>query len=273
MSVQLTFEESHGLQESRFGILVEGPTDRAGLRAEILAELPATISDGTGVFVLKSFDGVQLIPGHDDLWQGSVTYGAMAGKEELKTGESEFRFSSAKEQIRQTFSPSSRAYGSAGSISPADLHLIGYKPGENRSEGVTVTEYYNAFSWRVAVPFSVATESWRRAAGALRGTVCLGSFFGYSAETCLMDDITGSVTGAEIYTFDLNFLQKDHPGTISVAGISVPNVKAWETIDTVSTEKIDTTDKKRLSGAVDYVKVHYLPRVTSWSLLSDLLGV
>ena len=104
MSVQLTYEESHGMQESRYGVTVIGPTTRVGLKDELLAELPATM----GPLVFKSFSDLSLIPGYDDVWKGSVTYGAMKEKEELRDGQNEFRFQSVKEQFTQTISPSSR---------------------------------------------------------------------------------------------------------------------------------------------------------------------
>ena len=90
-----------------------------------------------------------------------------------------------------------------------------------------------------------------------------------------MEDITGTVTGAETYTFELAFVQKEHPGTLSIGGISVPNVKAWEVIDVSDmTFKVATIGgKKRLIPVVSRVKVHYPEIATSWSILSSLLGM
>lgn len=279
MAVQLTYELSHGQQETRIGAIVTGVESRADIFAALLGAIPLSY-DG---LIFSRLESAEQVEGQTDVWKCRLLYGSREEKKELQEGDSEFRFSSATRQITRTLSIASRCYeldeeGATVQSSPDDIQIIGFNraDGPPRAEGVQVTEYLNAFSWRVAVPFSTASESWRRSVGRLRGSVCNGRFFGYDAKTVKFEDISGAVKGAELYEFDLSFQQIDNPGTINIGGITVPNVLAWELLDVDQVSWKTYTapgGRKRLVPAVARVKIHQMFPYKSWALLSDLLGV
>lgn len=281
MSVHLTWKESHGQQETTVECLVIGPVNRAEIIAELAAELPATY----GTFVLKSLGKAELIPGHLDHWICEVTYGAYGEKRRLQAGESEFKFSSVRRSYTRTTSISSRVFGPSGEIAyanlPVDANIIGWKESEKRATGVSLTEYVNAFSWRVAVPFGTATESWRREIGRLRGSVCDTGFFGYEAESVKFEDITGGVKGTHsdgassgpLYIFELSFEQIDNIDELTIGGITVTDLKGWEVLDINDQKFTIDTDRWFLVPEVQEVKVHQVLPKKNWSAIFSLLSL
>ncbi|CAK9099169.1 Tape measure protein (TMP), partial [Durusdinium trenchii] len=255
-------------QETRVGTIVSGPTDRAGVFAELAANLPLTY----GPFVLKSVARATLVEGQVDVWNCEIVYGAFREKKPLQEGESEFRFASARRTIRRTVSINSRAFDASGLVSPPpeDVRIIGWKELDKRAEGIEETEYLNAFSWRVAVPFSTASEIWRRNVGNLRGSLNQSPFFGYEAGEVLFDDITGSVRGAEMYIFELSFQQSENIASLDVGGINVTDVGGWDVIDVDDQEIVEDTDRQMLIPKVRQVKVHEVKQKKDWTLLSQL---
>lgn len=269
MSVSLRWLEDHAEDSLTVEALVEGPENRTDLFLEILFNVPATY----GSLVFNRLESATLLEGRVDMWKCRIKYAAFREKRELQAGESEFVFSSAQRSITRTWSIDSRVYDESGNVtsSTPDARIIGYNEQERRADGTEVTEYLNAFSWRVAVPFSVATESWRRAAGDLRGSVNQSSFFGYNAGEVMFTDITGSVRGDQLYRFELSFLQGLNPGTITIGGISVPSVKFWEHLDIDDQQLVESNGI--IVPKVRRVKVHQMKPIASWAILSSLLGV
>ncbi len=277
MTVLLKYDESHGMQETTIGAVVDGPTDRAGLYVELLANLPATY----GTLVLKSIESADLVEGHLDIWNCRVRYGAYQEKQDLQEGENEFRFSSMKRSIKRTISIASRCYQlnaegtSTVETTPPDLQIIRWNPETKSADGVDETEYLNAFSWRVIVPFSTATEEWRRQVGNLRGSVCNDTFFGYDAESVLFDDITGTVTGSGLYQFELSFIQSPNIADVEVGDIEVGEVKGWEVIDVSGQQLIEGTvaGREQVFPKVSRVKIHQTKPIQSFAPLAALLGM
>lgn len=295
MSVEFRWLENHGEQETQVGVVVVGPTTRTALFVALLAELPATY----GTFVFKSVDSCRLVEGTLDVWDCQISYGAFRDKRELQAGESEFRFGSSRRNVVRTVSIASRVYMLAkNSISqttaadnlvdnppPPDARIVKYTgkssggPGD-AAEGAEVTEYLNQFSWRVAVPFSTATESWRRDVGNLRGHVNSGSFFGYSAGEVLFEDITGGVKGDGIYMFELAFAQTPNVTDLNVGGILVDK-KGWEYVDASKMDfqsfgplpHQDGWIPRQLLPVVDAVKVHQMYPESSFAPMATLLGL
>lgn len=279
MSVDFDWTESHGMQDARFGAVVYGPTDRTGVLAELLAELPATY----GPLTFQRLESADLVKGTTDVWNCRLLYGPYRDKEELQAGDSEFKFSSVKRTITRTISLASRCYELDDSdppetveTFPADLQIIGYNPNEHTADGVSDTDYLDAFSWRVAVPFSTATESWRRQVGGLRGSVCNHSFFGYDAGEVKFDDITGGVKADELYLFDLTFLRSPNIASATIGGITVPNILGWDHIDATELgihPEVGGSGPPRLVPVVSRVKVHRNYILADWSILAALLGL
>lgn len=269
MGVALRWTEDHAEDSLTIEALVDGPENRTDLFVEILGNVPATY----GSLVFNRLESATLLEGRTDVWLCRIKYAAYREKRELQEGESEFRFASAQRSITRTYSRSSRVYDSTGEVtsSTPDAMIIGYNEQERRADGTEVTEYMNSFSWRVAVPFSTASESWRRAAGDLRGSTNQGSFFGYNAGEVMFADITGSVRGDQLYVFQLDFLQGLNPGTITIGGISVPDVTFWEHLDIDDQQLVESNGL--IVPKVRRVKVHQLKLISDWSILSSLLGV
>jgi len=269
--LKLGWEETHSTQDTKINALVYGPATRTELFNYLLSELPLLY----GTLVFKGLDSASVLANQPYLWNVRVAYGAYQDKRELQAGECEFKFTPVKRQIKRTISISSRCYDSSGAITPPDLQIIGWKPKDERADGTTVTEYLVGFSWRVAVPASTASESWRRAVGDLQGTTNTATFFGYDAGEVLFDEIDGGVRGAGMYVFTLSFVRGKNVASVNVGGITVPNVKAWEIID-ADDQKIvlDTSGSKpRLVPQVERVKVHKVAEEGDWTALSALLGV
>lgn len=281
MSVHVGWKESHGETETTIDCLVVGPETRADVYVDLGANLPATY----GPFVLRKVTKCDLIPGYTDRWQVEVEYGAFREKKPLQAGESEFKFSSVRRSYTRTFSIASRVFDESGELTganlPDDAQVIGYKELENKATGVSLTEYVNAFSWRVAVPFTTATESWRRDIGKLRGSVCSSSFFGYDAQSVKFEDITGGVRGEHsdgsstgpLYILELSFEQIDNIDEINIGGITVTNLKGWEILD-IDDQKLDVdATRHRIIPVVREVKVHQVLPIKNWSAIFSLLSI
>lgn len=268
MGFALQWPESHSENSTTVEAIVDGVSTRADVLAEIVANAPWSY----GGLLFNRVESADNFDGHTDVWKARIRYAAFREKKELQEGENEFNFGSGNRTITRTFSISSKVYDSSGDVtgSTPDAQIIGYRQDTNSAEGVQVTEYINSFSWRVAVPFSTASESWRRDAGALKGSVCDSGFFGYSAGEVLFKDITGSVKGDGLYVFRLDFMQGKNPGEITIGGITVPDVEFWDHLD------IDDQDLELANGIyvpkVRRVKVHQVKYKKSWALLSAVLG-
>jgi len=251
--------------------LVGGVTTRADLVAEVVANTPASY----GNLVFNKIDSAELIEGTLDQWKCKLRYAQFRDRQPLAPGETYFQFGSAQRTIRRTISRSSRVFDDASGTEQTyfDNQIIGFNEQTLRAEGVDDTEYINSFSWRVAVPFSTATESYRRSLGALRGSVNNAPFFGYPAGEVQFKDITGNTQGAEVYVWRLDFLQGVNPGNVTVGGILCSNVTFWEIFDIDDQQWYLDESKWLWYPRVRRVKVHKIKRDADWTLLSTLLGV
>ncbi len=251
--------------------------DDAETFEDALAQLTSDLDASMGGFSLSTLGSVDAVPGVPGLWIAKPIYKLVADKPNkgvLQSGEFEFSFSSVKQSIKRTVSIESKCFEASGETNPHDKQLINCDPKTGVPRGADVTEYLNAFRWRVAVPFSTAAESWRRSVGELRGTLNQSSFFGYEARSVMFDDITGGVKAKDLYNFDLSFTQKTHQTGVSIGGITVGNVDAWSVID-VETEPEEATisSKKQLLPKVKRVKIHRVDRIADWSLIASVLGM
>lgn len=269
MSVVQDFTESNSQDSATLGFLVAGPTDRNGVFAELLAELPTTY----GALSINRFESVDLIEGHVDLWRARIRYGLFREKSEMESGDMEFRFTGATRQVTRTISRASRSYDSGGEESPPppDLRIIGWKPESRSAQGASVGEPVHSFGWTVIVPFTLATASWRRSVGQLIGSVNSGTFFSYAAGEVLFERINDTVRADGEYRIEMSFSQSPNLTGVSIGGITVPLIRGWELLDVPET-KFDEY-KGHLVPVITRVKVHEVYPSASFSPLSSLLGV
>lgn len=278
MPVEIGWRETHGEQDVTIECLVTEVETRAELFAEIAANLPATY----GTYVLQKLGRAELIPGTTDVWQTEVVYGAYRERQQLQEGESEFKFSSVRRTYTRTIALESRVFirnssnateELTGNDLPIDAEVIGAKEAEKAATGVEMTEYINAFSWRVAVPFSTATENWRRTIGRLRGSLTDQSFFGYDAREVKFVDITGGVRGSGLYIFELSFEQLDNIPSLNIGGLTITDIKGWDVIDIDDQDWTYDTVRKRLVPRVRQVKLHRVDDLADWSPIFALLSL
>lgn len=278
MPVSIGWKETHGEQEVTIDCVVTGVETRADLLAELAAELPATY----GTYILQKLGRAELVPGTTDVWQTEVVYGAYRERQQLQEGESEFKFSSVRRTYTRTIAIESRVFvrNSEGATEeltgddlPIDAEVIGFKEAEQTATGVELTEYINAFSWRVAVPFSTASENWRRSIGRLRGSITDQSFFGYDARSVVFEDITGGVRGEGLYIFELSFEQLDNIDSLTIGGMEITNIKGWDVIDIDDQEWVYDTVRQRLIPKVREVKLHRVHEIKDWTSIYSLLSL
>ena len=269
MSVDLKWPENHAEDSTTLEAIVVGPTNRTDLFVEIVANIPAYY----GTLIFSRLESADLVAGHLDVWKCRLKYAAFREKQELQVGDNEFRFGSANRTITRTFSLSSTVFDADGEVdpAPADARVIGYNEQDRKATGTKVTEYINSFSWRVAIDAETVSESWRRDAGNLKGSLCTDTFFGYPSGEVLFKDMTGNLKGDGVYVFNLDFLQGENPGDITIGGINVTGVEFWDEIDGDDQKLIE--ENGIIIPEVRRVKVHRMKRKSSWSLLTSLLGM
>lgn len=276
MSVAIRWPERVSPGQTEIEVIVTGAETYSDAITELSEELPAAWGDMS----LSTIGSLDIVPAVSGMWIAKPIYKLVPVSQrernggQLQSGEFEFAFSSSRQTIKRTVSLESKCFDSGGEISPHDKTLINCDPKTGSPRGVDVSEYLNAFRWRVAVPFSTAAESWRRSAGELRGSLNQSAFFGYDARSVMFEDITGSVKAGDLYNFDLSFVQKKHQTSVTIGSISVGTVDAWSVID-VETEPEEQTisSKKQLLPNPTRVKIHRVDPISSWSLITSILGM
>ena len=191
----------------------------------------------------------------------------------MQSGDMEFEFTDSLRTVRRTISRSSRVFNAAGLMDPAppDAHIIGWKPESRQAMGTEDTEKVHSFGWTVIIPFSLATESWIRSLGALVGSCNNATFFGYAAGEVKFEGRRGNVRADGEYRLQMQFSQMPNIASLNVGGITVTDIKGWETIDTPEVKFVEVDGY--LVPSVNRVKVHAGPEEKDWSQLATLLGM
>ncbi|WP_437224658.1 hypothetical protein SH661x_003726 [Planctomicrobium sp. SH661] len=275
----LTWSESVSPNRLEVEAIVEGAESYQDAVNAIVEGLPATI----GSMQLSNISKMDRIPGNPNSWRVMTVYAINKAKEnngELASGEFEFAFSSSRQTIKRTVAYETRHIfvdPEEGVVETniSSSNLIGYNKKTGQINGVDEPEYLNAFRWKVAVPFSTASESWRRSTGKLRGSLNQNPFFGYEARTVLFEDITGNVKADGLYVLDLSFSQKDHEEDVVIGGIEVGTVEAWDHIDVPKPDlQVETVaGKSRLLPFLNEVKIHRVKVAKDWSLIAGILAM
>lgn len=269
MSVVQDYTEKHGDDYAEIGVIVSGPTNRASLLIDLLANLPTSYD----TFSLQKIESAELIEGRFDTWRARIRYGAFREKSEMQSGDMEFEFTDSLRTVRRTVSRSSRVFNADGVMDPAppDANIIGWKPESRQAMGTEDTERIHSFGWTVIIPFTLATETWIRSLGALVGSTNDDTFFGYAAGEVKFESRRGNVRADGEYRLQMSFSQLPNLASLDVGGITVTDIKGWDVIDTPETKFVE--ENGVILPRVDRVKVHAGPEEKNWSQLATLLGM